>query len=84
MSSSTFDMLPEQSQVVSMQPLCVKGSVKDAIHACNPIAPYERKYSQRAKALSLKKMGVIGSHVLQVRIQTFSFSFCFCRACGNA
>ena len=53
------------------------GSVKDAVHACNPIAPHERKYGQLAKPLSLKKMGVIGSHVLQVRTQTSSLRLGF-------
>lgn len=65
MPTHTFDMLPEQKQVVTMQPLAVKGSVRDAIHSVNPIAPASKKYKQRGNPLPLKTIGVIGSHVLQ-------------------
>jgi len=65
MPIKTFSMLQEQNQLIVLHDLCVKGSVKDLIHNTNPITSFDHKYSQRARPLALKKIAVIGKHVLQ-------------------
>eukprot|EP00041_Stephanoeca_diplocostata_P009744 m.152010 g.152010 ORF g.152010 m.152010 type:complete len:503 (-) comp17879_c0_seq3:351-1859(-) len=65
MTMSHLDLLPEQKQVVVLHPLCIKGSVKDLIHRCNPIAAHERKYRARAGPLPLKRVAHISRHVLE-------------------
>lgn len=60
-----FDMLAEQNQIVVMSNLSVKGSARDLLHGSNPIIDIERKYRLKAKVMPLKRIALLGRHVLE-------------------
>jgi len=62
---SHVDLLKEQNNVVMMQQLSAKGSLKDKIYKANPIMPWRKKYMTTGRPLPMDKIVLYGRQILE-------------------
>lgn len=65
LSALTVLSLSLQGLIVTLQPLSVKGSLKDMVYGSNPLLHYGKKYKVKGRPLTPRKVAMIGRQIIE-------------------